>query len=274
MNTQQWLKKFEDALIGVSRSMSGLTIKQGEILGNTASQIVTNQMQADAQRKESDLAYKRSLPTNQVRNLVNAGMSRAGAINTLNGGGSYTPAPISATSPSPGSDIANSRQIDSQNVKGLVDSLNSFAGNITNIGQMQLQERQLNEQKRQFDASLREQQRQFNSTFSETKRMNDSQIRKLGIDTELAELESDVLKATKDGTIKAINKESLARTTAALLNNLQSQKILSVIANMSDEQLQWIFDLQAYTSMIQRGLNFDAPRMVLQGLEKLAKFIF
>lgn len=48
-------------------------------------------------KQESELAYKRSLPVNQVSNLMQSGMSRAGAINTLNGGGSYTPAPVNTS---------------------------------------------------------------------------------------------------------------------------------------------------------------------------------
>lgn len=70
---------------------------------NYASQHATNQanlrqveMQNKAAKEEAELAYKRSLPTNQVGNMMAAGMSRAGAINALNNGGSYTPAPVNA----------------------------------------------------------------------------------------------------------------------------------------------------------------------------------
>ena len=53
--------------------------------------------QNKAAKEESELAYQRSKPTTQVANLTAAGMSRAGAINTLNGGGSYTPAPVNTS---------------------------------------------------------------------------------------------------------------------------------------------------------------------------------
>ena len=53
--------------------------------------------QNKAAKEESELAYQRSKPTTQVGNMVAAGMSRAGAINALNGGGSYTPAPVNTS---------------------------------------------------------------------------------------------------------------------------------------------------------------------------------
>lgn len=43
---------------------------------------------------EAEKAYQRSKPTTQVGNMQAAGMSLAGAINSLNGGGSYSPAPV------------------------------------------------------------------------------------------------------------------------------------------------------------------------------------
>lgn len=57
--------------------------------------------------KQAELAYQRSLPTAQVRNLMSAGMSRAGALSSLTGGGSYT-APIlqSATMQAPQKDFS------------------------------------------------------------------------------------------------------------------------------------------------------------------------
>lgn len=47
-----------------------------------------------AQMRESEKAYQRSLPTNQVANFRAAGMSHAGALQALSGGGSYSPAPV------------------------------------------------------------------------------------------------------------------------------------------------------------------------------------
>lgn len=43
--------------------------------------------------EQANLAYQRSLPTNQVRNLMDAGMSKGAALQSLAGGGSYS-APV------------------------------------------------------------------------------------------------------------------------------------------------------------------------------------
>ncbi len=58
-------------------------------------QLVADQNQAA--KEEAELAYQRSKPTTQVANMMSSGMSLAGAINSLNGGGSYSPAPINAS---------------------------------------------------------------------------------------------------------------------------------------------------------------------------------
>lgn len=55
------------------------------------------EMQNQAAKDEAELAYKRSSAGNQVNLMRQAGMSRAGAINALNGGGSYTPAPVNTS---------------------------------------------------------------------------------------------------------------------------------------------------------------------------------
>lgn len=55
------------------------------------------ELQNEAAAAESEKAYQRSKAGNQVSLMRAAGMSRAGAINVLNGGGSYTPAPVNVS---------------------------------------------------------------------------------------------------------------------------------------------------------------------------------
>ena len=58
--------------------------------------------------EQANLAYQHSLPINQVRNLQDAGYSRIGALQALNGAGSYTAAPIqSAQMQAPQADLAS-----------------------------------------------------------------------------------------------------------------------------------------------------------------------
>lgn len=80
-----------------------------------------------AQALESEKAYNRSKATNQVALLRQAGMSHAGAVNMLSGGGSYTPAPV------------NTAQVSAPIMQGVDFS------SLLNVGQAI---DQLNEQKR------------------------------------------------------------------------------------------------------------------------------
>lgn len=70
---------------------------------NTAAVDKTNQANAE----QAELAYKRSMPTRQVANMMAAGMSKSAALQSLAGGGSYS-APVmqSAQSQSPNLDFA------------------------------------------------------------------------------------------------------------------------------------------------------------------------
>lgn len=54
-----------------------------------------------ANAEQANLAYQRSLPVNQVRDLMDAGMSKAGALNKLAGGGVYTPPALQAGTSQP-----------------------------------------------------------------------------------------------------------------------------------------------------------------------------
>jgi len=70
---------------------------------NAAAIDKTNQANAE----QAELAYKRSMPTRQVANMMAAGMSKSAALQSLAGGGSYS-APVmqSAQSQSPNLDFA------------------------------------------------------------------------------------------------------------------------------------------------------------------------
>lgn len=105
-----------------------------DILGGVLSSVISNIGQRKLQReqnaynkRESELAYRRSLPVNQVSNLQAAGMSKAAALNAVSGGNSYTPMPSA------------SREY----------STPDFGGVFSNIAQMMLAERQLQETKSQ-----------------------------------------------------------------------------------------------------------------------------
>lgn len=289
MNAKQWLKLYEQTYNDVRKTISGKTKgsagKQfAELYGNTASQIVTNQMQAEAQRKESELSYQRSSAPNQVALMQSAGMSRAGAINALNGGGSYTPATISPTAPQPGTDANNAMQLQLEQLNNVLDSLNQFGSQISNVAQIKHQEDQLKEQKRQFDLTLAENKRQFDDNSRETKRVNDATIAKIeqslkieGLQEKLLTIEYNLQKATESGELTAREKEILARETSAILESFKQQRIIDALNNVPQEDIEAIFELQAIMSLIQQGVNYDAPKALIElgkkGVKLISKYL-
>lgn len=103
-------------------------------------------------KQESELAYQRSSPSNQVNRMIMAGMSRAGAINAINGAGNYTPAPVSTA------------QVQAPLIEGLDGSL------LTSVAQIMSAEKQHNQQ-------LAEQKRQFNEQLNfEKQKWNDESL--------------------------------------------------------------------------------------------------
>lgn len=85
------------------------------VAANVLSTILTNRkneqlarMQNAFQKQENELAYQRANPQNQVSQMMQAGMSKAGALNAINGGATYQPAPItSATAQAPQIDLSS-----------------------------------------------------------------------------------------------------------------------------------------------------------------------
>ena len=115
------------------------------------------EMQNQAAKDEAELAYKRSSAGNQVNLMRHAGMSRAGAINALNGGGSYTPAPVNTSQDS-------APQMQAADLSALA---NIGQGIAERQHQKKMQEKQLQaakeQQKEQLDSNERIAQMQIDS---------------------------------------------------------------------------------------------------------------
>lgn len=110
-----------------------------------------NREMVEAQNKaaaaESEKAYQRSKASTQVSNMMQAGMSRAGAINALNGGGSYTPAPVNVSQDS-------APQMQTADLSALSNIGQAFAQRAQQKHDEKMQAKQLEEQKRQFNEQL------------------------------------------------------------------------------------------------------------------------
>lgn len=262
-NVNQYLANFQKTYDKVKNMTSGW-FNWNELYTQIAGQLVTNQMQTELQREESEKAYKRSSAPNQVAQMMSAGMSRAGAVNALNGGGSYTPAPISLTAP----DV---KGIQSGQIDKILNSLQAFSANTAQMAQ-------LKEQKRQFNIQHAEEKRQFDVTHAETKRMNDDtlktsseQRRLLGVQVDGKSLENslnailvDIEKelASDGTTINAERAERVARAAAAILNDFRDKRVFKVLNDMTDEELQSLFEIQGIMNTLTRITNYDAPQVI------------
>lgn len=107
-----------------------------------------------AQAAESEKAYQRSKAGNQVNLMQQAGMSKAGAINALNGGGSYTPATVNAGQVSASQDQApQGSPIDFSGI------LQAFASMSANEAQMRNTTKQIKAQSETQDKAIKSQER-------------------------------------------------------------------------------------------------------------------
>lgn len=111
-----------------------------------------------ANAEQANLAYQRSLPVNQVRDLMDAGMSKAGALNKLAGGGVYTPPALQA-----GTSQASTAQAPSYDYSGIAQAFERLGSIPAATMQMQMQKEQLNalrdEMRMKREQAQREQQK-------------------------------------------------------------------------------------------------------------------
>ena len=212
-----WLKKIFGFLPGgfgdIASIIGGITnYRQQERANETNLQMVRMQNQAAAQ--ESEKAYQRSRASSQVADMMSAGMSKAGALNAINGGGSYQPAPVNAGQ-------VQAPQLDTSTI---VNALQAGA--------------QLKEQKRQFDLQHAENKRQFNenlnlekSKFQETANQNaairnlwheESEAKK--VEKKLLDLRFELETANKDNKISSEKAELIAKESRSLLEDIKNQK--------------------------------------------------
>lgn len=214
-------------------------------------------MQNAAQAKESEKAYQRSLPLLQVNSMEQAGMSKAGAINALNGGGSYQAAPVNAAQD-------ESPQID------LTQAVNAIQAS-----------QQLAEQKRQFNLQHAEQKRQFDAEHKlkveESKVHNklvNEQINDViasytgkGLDNALKDLEYRVQKANESKRISAEESEYLARDAKAALETLKDLKQSAAWEKLSPEQIAAYYELQAKLEILANLGNTKATDLLSKVLQ-------
>lgn len=125
----EWLNKFAKFGQGANPFLSFITglgsglfnFFSSKNANDTNLQIARETNAANAEQAE--LAYHRSLPVNQVSNLISAGMSKQGALSALTGGGQYTAPVMQGASVSP-------NNLDLSGVMAAFDRLGSLSSNV------------------------------------------------------------------------------------------------------------------------------------------------
>ena len=119
-----WIAKLLSSLfsggIGLFQGLTNYNSVQDTNAMNLKIARETNQSNVE----QANLAYARSLPFNQVNNLMDAGMSRAAALNKLSGGGTYTAPTLSSAR-------MDAPQMNLQGVMSAIERLGDLPSNVT-----------------------------------------------------------------------------------------------------------------------------------------------
>lgn len=189
------------------------------------------ELQNAAASQESEKAYQRSTPVNQIGNMRAAGMSFAGAVNALNGGGSYQPAPVnSAQDTAPQVDLS-----------GISNALQGFA---QLKQQRELADKQLKASKEQQQVQIASDEKKHAAQLETQK-----EIAQLNADTTNRNadkrLDFDVERLDFDKSVHDYFKEDERKEIRARISKLESDK------KMTDEQriqLNNLYDLTRETA--------------------------
>lgn len=150
-------------LPAIISAIAGIGLGIGQNVANSKSVESTNEANLQAVREtnasnveQANLAYQRSLPINQIKGLMDAGMSRAGALNKLTGGGTYT-APVLQSS------HGDSPQMDFSSIANSIERLTGVPSNVEQHKMMQLQRDSLEQEirLRDLDEQRKQEQHQY-----------------------------------------------------------------------------------------------------------------
>lgn len=245
-------KSFISGLSGILGNVIQNAFNTKQIKETNAANRELVSAQNTAQARENEKAYERSKPINQIGNMRAAGMSFAGAVNALNGAGSYQPAPVNTSQDS-------APQID------VTSAINALQAS-----------QQLAEQKRQFNLQHAEQKRQFDAEYKlreeESKKRNkliDEQITDViasytgkGFDNALKDLEYRIQKANEYKRISAEESEYMSRDAKASLETLKDLKQSEAWQKLSPNQIAAYYELQAKLEILANLGNTKATDLL------------
>lgn len=210
------------------------------------------------QREESEKAYRRSMPVNQVANMQAAGMSKAGALSAINGGGSYQPAAVNVAQVQSSTDQSPIYAAPQLDVGALVNAIHA--------------DRQLKEQKRQFNANLgleRDKLQLEKDKLQETANQN-AALRNMWHDEveynkakkRQLDIRNDIDAALRDGTISAGKAESLARLAEAQLRDVKAKAAKFGYDALSPAQIKIISEYQASLEVMANFGSMSAQKII------------
>lgn len=245
------------------------------------------EMQNKAAREEAEKAYQRSSAPNQVELMRSAGMSRAGAINALNGGGSYTPAPVNVSQDSAPTmqttDFTNLAQIGaairSQSTKDKV--LKSIFDKISNKYEWYHSDYDvlptldelyyvLNDKQRKAltDPAIRE---QVNDFLNQSHKGREDNTNVQGRIFDLADkehrsyllkFEADLAKILRQQRISAAEQEEIAREAKARLEALQADYTSEALEKMDKDSRAKYFETRATLEWLSHAGEMTAEKFI------------
>ena len=228
------------------------------------------EMSNAAQAAENEKAYERSKAGNQVNLMTQAGMSRAGAINALNGGGSYTPAPVNTAQVEASRDEAP--QYMPLDFSGLMQA---FAMMSSNQAQARITERQLKQQSEQFKMEQDLKERQFAEEQVNNKVARELTGKEIEIAAErlhLTEAQTKKVLADTDLTVAQLQTE-IAKydMTMAQIVQVQEQTKLTTAQILQVKAATKLTEQQVKTEFERTGLTHQQAEIAAKEFVRLSQ---
>lgn len=189
------------------------------------------EMQNKAAKEEAELAYQRSKSTTQVQNMQAAGMSRAGAINALNGGGSYTPAPVNVSQD-------QAAKMETADLSALANIGQRLAEMSQRKHEEKMQSKQIAAAKEQQQAQLESNERIAQLQADTTNRNADNRLNwdKKVFETlspyQIRQIESNISKVNSDIELSQVQKEDLQYKYSEYVSNRSVRDAVSLLQEL------------------------------------------
>lgn len=229
-------------LLGVGTNILQNILNRKSIVDNNRLQerlTLESNLQA---KQEAEKAYQRSRPISQVNEMRLAGMSEQGAINALNGGGSYSPAPINTAQ-------TEASQMDLSGIVNVMQHAADMAEQKRQFDeQMKLEREKMSEQSRQFEKTHNLETSKFEETANQNAALRnlwheESEVKK--IEKQLHQLRLDIELAGKEDTISANKAEALARDAKALLEAFKAKTAKAAWESLDPQTIHTLANIQA-----------------------------